>query len=101
MNSIEELIKAYESDANSPEGLGRFEVLNMLTNRDVIEEHRGELTTLQSARLLFADEKLMASIDVIITECGGKSDFLKLRQHDPAPSAWWWYLEQIPIEQLA
>lgn len=100
MNSIEELIKAYETDVSSPEGMGRFEVLNMLTNRDVIEEHRVELTTLQSARLLFADEKLMANIDVIIAECGGKSDFLRLRQHNPAPSAWWWFLEQIPIEQL-
>ncbi len=58
MNKIDDLIKAYETDVNDPNGLGRFEVLNMLTTRDVLEEHRNELTTLQSARLLIADGKV-------------------------------------------
>lgn len=99
--NIEDLIKAYETDANDPKGLGRFEALNMLTNRDVLEEHRNALTTLQSARVLFADENLMANSEQIIAECGGKSEFMKLRQHNPAPSAWWWFLEQIPVEQFS
>lgn len=38
MNNTEDLLKAYETDANDPKGLGRFEVLNLLTNRDVLEE---------------------------------------------------------------
>jgi len=101
MKNIEDLIKAYESDANDPKGLGRFEVLNMLTNRDVLEEQRSKLTTLQSAHLLFADEKLMANSELVIAECGGKAEFAMLRQHDPSPSAWWWFLEQIPIEQFS
>ncbi|HEX9653966.1 MAG TPA: hypothetical protein VGA99_09655, partial [bacterium] len=84
-----------------PKGLGRFEVLNMLTNRDVLEEHKGRMTTLQSARLLFADDKLMANGEQVIAECGGKTEFMKLRQHNPTPSAWWWFLEQIPVEQLS
>ena len=54
MINIDDLLKAYETDANNPKGLGRFEVLNMLTTRDVLEEHRNELTTLQSAHLLIA-----------------------------------------------
>jgi hypothetical protein len=53
MMNIENLLKAYETDANDPKGLGRFEVLNMLNNRDVLEEHKSRLTTLQAARLLF------------------------------------------------
>ena len=97
---IDELIKAYEMDVNDPEGLGRFEVLNMLTNRDVIEEHRGELTTLQSARLLIVDEKLMLKRNLVIAECGGNSEFSKLRKHNPVQSSWWWFLEKIPLEQL-
>lgn len=100
MIKIDDLIKAYETDVNDPKGLGRFEVLNMLTNRDVLEEHRNELTTLQSARLLIADEKLMSNRDVVIAECGGKTEFAKLRQHNPVQSAWWWFLEQIPLDQL-
>lgn len=100
MNKIDDLIKAYETDANDPKGLGRFEVLNMFTNRDVLEEHRNELTTLQSARVLIADEKLMLSKDQVIAECGGKTEFVELRQHNPVQSAWWWFLEQIPLEQL-
>ncbi len=101
MMNIEDLIKAYEADVIDPKGLGRFEVLNMLTNRDVLEEHRNELTTLQSARLLFADEHLMAIGEQIIAESGGEAEFMKLRQHHPAPSAWWWFLEQIPVERLS
>jgi hypothetical protein len=100
MTNIEDLIKAYETDATDPKGSGRFEVLNMLTNRDVLEEHRKEMTTLQSARLLFADENLLANGEQVIAECSGKSEFMKLRQHNPAPSAWWWFLEQIPVEQF-
>lgn len=101
MMNIENLIKAYETDAADPKGLGRFEVLNMLTNRDVLEEHRKEMSTLQAARLLFADENLMANSEQVMAECGGKSEFMKLRQHNPAPSAWWWFLEQIPVEQFS
>lgn len=101
MINIDDLIKAYEGDASDPKGLGRFEALNLLTNRDVIEEHRSLLTTLQSARLLFADEKLMANSKKIISEAGGRTEFVKLRQHNPPPSAWWWFLEQIPIEQFS
>jgi len=101
MMNIEDLLKAYETDADDPKGLGRFEVLNMLTNRDVLEEHRNEMSTLQSARLLFADEKLMANSEKVIAECGGQTEFMKLRQHNPAPSAWWWFLEQIPVEQFS
>jgi hypothetical protein len=100
MIKIDELITVYEMDVNDPQGLGRFEVLNMLTNRDVIEEHRGELTTLQSARLLIVDEKLMLKRNLFIAECGGNSEFAKLRKHNPVQSAWWWFLEQIPLEQL-
>lgn len=87
MIKIDDLIKAYETDVNDPKGLGRFEVLNMLTNRDVLEEHRNELTTLQSARLLIADEKLMTNRDVVIAECGDKTEFEKLRQHNPVQSS--------------
>ncbi|MCK6620368.1 MAG: hypothetical protein HUU32_13240 [Calditrichaceae bacterium] len=101
MMNIENLIKAYETDAADPKGLGRFEVLNMLTNRDVLEERRKEMTTLQAARLLFDDENLMANSEQVMAECGGKSEFMKLRQHNPAPSAWWWFLEQIPVEQFS
>ena len=97
---IDDLIKAYEIDVNEPEGLGRFEVLNTFTNRDVLEEQRNELTTLQSARLLIADEKLMSKRNLVIAECGGKSEYTKLRQHNPVQSAWWWFLEQIPAEQF-
>jgi hypothetical protein len=101
MINIEDLLKVYETDANDPKGLGRFEVLNMLTNRDVLEEHRSKLTTVQAARLLFADEKLMANGEQIVSECGGEAEFIKFRQHNPAPSAWWWFLEQIPLEQFS
>jgi hypothetical protein len=101
MINLEHVLKAYEIDAADPKGLGRFEVLNMLTNRDVLEEHKEELTTVQSARLLFADEKLMAANEQVIAECGGKTEFAKLRQHNPSPSAWWWFLEQIPMEQFS
>lgn len=101
MMNIEDVIKTYEADVDDLKGLGRFEVLNMLTNRDVLEEHRNELTTLQSARLLFADENLMAKSEQVIAECGGRIEFMKLRQHHPAPSAWWWFLEQIPVEQFS
>lgn len=100
MKNIEELIQAYEIDANEPAGMGRFEALNMLTNRDVIEERKGQLTTSQAARLLFADEKLMSHHAQIISECGGQIEYVRLRQHDPKPSAWWWFLEQMPVEQL-
>lgn len=85
MINIEDLLKAYETDANDPKGLGRFEVLNMLTNRDVLEEHKSKLTTLQAARLLFADEKLVANSEQLIAECGGEVEFMNLRQHNPAP----------------
>jgi len=98
--TLEELIRAYETDASNPKGLGRFEVLNMLTNRDVLKEHRHELSTMQSARLLIADEKLLSNRTQVIAECRGTSEFTKLRQHDPVQSAWWWFLEQIPLEQL-
>jgi len=101
MMNLETLLKAYETDANVPKGLGRFEVLNMLTNRDALEEQRSKLTTLQAARLLFADEKLAANCEQIILESGGESDFIKLRQHNPMPSAWWWFLEQISAEQFS
>jgi len=101
MMNIENLLKAYETDANAPRGLGRFEALNMLTNRDVLEEHRNKLTTVQAARLLFADEKLAANNEQIVSECGGEAEFIKLRQHNPAPSAWWWFLEQISAEQFS
>ena len=100
MIKINDLIKAYETDVNDPNGLGRFEVLNMLTNRDVLEEHRNELTTPQSTRLLIADEKFMVNRILVIAECGGKTEFAKLRRHNPVQSAWWWFLEQIPLEQL-
>jgi len=101
MIDIEDLLKAYETDANAPQGLGRFEVLNMLTNRDVLEEYKSGLTTLQAARLLFADEKLAANSEQVIAECGGEVEFMNLRQHNPAPSAWWWFLEQISAEQFS
>ncbi len=101
MMNIENLLKAYETDANDPKGLGRFEVLNMLNNRDVLEEHKSRLTTLQAARLLFADEKLAANSEQVIAECSGEVEFMNLRQHNPAPSAWWWFLEQISAEQLS
>lgn len=100
MMNIDELIGAYETDAIDPKGLGRFEVLNMLTNRDVLEEHRNELTPVQSARLLIADEKLLSNRAQVIAECGGTTAFTKLRQHNPVQSAWWWFLEQIPLEQF-
>ena len=101
MMNIENLLRAYETDANDPKGLGRFEVLNMLNNRDVLEEHKSRLTTLQAARLLFADEKLAANSEKLIAECGGEVEFMNLRQHNPAPSAWWWFLEQIQLEQFS
>lgn len=101
MMNLEQSLKAYEADADDPKGLGRFEVLNMLTNRDVLEEQKNQMTTLQSARLLFADERLMANSEQVIAECGGKTEFMKLRQHSPAPSAWWWFLEQIPVAQFS
>ena len=100
MMHIDKLLRAYETDAIDPEGLGRFEVLNMLTNRDVLEEKRNEFTTMQSARLLIADEKLLSNRAQVIAECGGEREFIKLRQHNPVQSAWWWFLEQIPREQL-
>jgi len=100
MISIEDLLKAYEADVVAPTGMGRFEVLNMLTNRDIIEEHRNALTTLQSARLLVADEKLMVNSEQVIAESSGETEYVKLRLHNPPPSAWWWYLEQIPVEQF-
>ena len=99
--NIENLLKAYETDANDPKGLGRFEVLNMLNNRDVLEEHKSRLTTLQATRLLFADEKLAAKSEQLIAECGGEVEFMILRQHNPTPSVWWWFLEQIPVEQFS
>jgi hypothetical protein len=101
MMTIENLIEAYAMDASAPKGLGRFEVLNLLTNRDVLEEHKRELTTLQSARLLWADENLMANREQIILECDGAAEFAKLRLHNPVPAAWWWFLEQIPQEQFS
>jgi len=101
MMNIENLLKAYETDVSDPNGLGRFEVLNMLTNRDVLEEHKSKLTTLQAARLLFADEKLAANSEQVIAECGGAVEVMNLRQHNPAPSAWWWFLEQISAEQFS
>jgi hypothetical protein len=87
MMNIENLLRAYETDVSDPKGLGRFEVLNMLTNRDVLEELKSRLTTLQAARLLFADEKLAAKSEQVVSECGGESEFIKLRQHNPVPSA--------------
>ncbi|MGH7492570.1 MAG: hypothetical protein ACREOO_09255 [bacterium] len=101
MMNLEALLRAYETDASAPKGLGRFEVLNMLTNRDALEEQRSKLTTLQAARLLFADEKLAANGEQVISECGGEAEFTKLRQHNPVPSAWWWFLEQISAEQFS
>lgn len=101
MINIETLLKVYETDVSDLNGLGRFEVLNMLTNRDVLEEHKSKLTTLQAACLLFADEKLAANSEQVIAECGGEVEFMNLRQHNPAPSAWWWFLEQISAEQLS
>lgn len=98
--NIEELIKAYETDVNKPQGLGRFEVLNMLTNRDILEENRNQLTTLQSARLLIADEKLLSNRDLVIAECGGQTEFAMIRKHNPVQSAWWWFLEKLPVLQL-
>jgi len=95
------ILKACETDANDPKGLGRFEVLNMLTNRDVLEEQKSRLTTLQATRLLFADEKLAANSEQVIAECGGEVEFMNLRQHNPAPSAWWWFLEQISAERFS
>lgn len=100
MKDIEKLLTAYETDVTELTGMGRFEALNMFTNRDILEEQKSKMTTLQSARLLFADEKLLANIDLIIAECGGEAEFVKLRSHHPAPSAWWWYLEQIPLAQF-
>jgi hypothetical protein len=97
---IETLLRAYEYDVSNPMGLGRFEVLNMLNNRDVLEELKRQMTTLQSTRLLIADEKLLANSEHIITECGSKRDFAKLRTHDPSPSSWWWFLEQVPVEHF-
>ncbi len=97
MINIENLLKACETDVSDPNWLRRFEVLNMLTNRDVLEEHKSRLTTLQATRLLFADEKLAADSEQIVSECGGESEFIKLRQHNPMPSAWWWFLEQVQI----
>jgi len=101
MINVETLLKAYETDVSDPNELGRFEVLNMLNNRDVLEEHKSKLTTLQAARLLFADEKLLANSEQMVSECGGEAEFIKLRQHNPAPSAWWWFLEQIQLEQFS
>lgn len=101
MKNIEKLLTAYETDVTELTGMGRFEVLNMFTNRDVLEEQKPGMSTLQSARLLFADEKLLANIESIIAECGGEVEFVKLRHHHPAPSAWWWYIEQIPFAQFA
>jgi len=101
MMNIENLLKAYETDVNDSKGLGRFEVLNLLTNRDVIEEHKSRLTTLQATRLLFADEKLAANSEQVIAECGGEVEFMNLRQHNPALSAWWWFLEQIQLKQFS
>jgi hypothetical protein len=97
---IESLLRAYEYDVSNPTGLGRFEVLNMLNNRDVLEELRRQMATLQSTRLLIADEKLLANSEYIITECGGKRDFAKLRTQYPPPSSWWWFLEQVPVEHF-
>lgn len=99
MKNIETLIRACEIDTNDPTGRGRFEVLNMLTNRDVIEERKSKLTSSQAARLLFADEKLMSHHTQIISECGGQVEYVRLRQHAPKASAWWWFLEQMPVEQ--
>ena len=101
MKNIEDLLKAYEADAKNPKGLGRFEALNMLTNRDVLEANRNKLTTLQSARLLHADEKLKVNGEQVIVECGGKIEYMKIRHHNPVQSAWWWYLEQIPVIQFS
>ena len=101
MINLETLLKAYETDTNDPNGLGRFEVLNMLNNRDVLEEHKNRLSTLQAAHLLFADEKLAANSEQIVSECGGEAEVISLRQHNPAPSAWWWFPEQIQLEQFS
>ena len=83
---IESLLRAYEYDVSEPTGLGRFEVLNLLNNRDMLEELKCQMTTLQSARLLIADEKLLANSENIIAECGGKRDFTKLQTHRPLPT---------------
>jgi hypothetical protein len=56
------------------------------------------MTTLQSTRLLIADEKLLANSEDIIAECGGKREFAKLRTYNPSPSSWWWFFEQVPVE---
>jgi hypothetical protein len=101
MINLETLLKAYETDVSDPKGFGRFEVLNMLTNRDVLEEHKSRLTTRQAARLLLADERLATNSEQVISECGGEVEFVTLRQHNPVPSAWWWFLEQIPLEQFS
>ena len=76
-------------------------MLNMFTNRDILEEKRNELTTLQSDRLLIADENPVSKRNLVITECGGKTEYAKLRQHNPIQPAWWWFLEGIPAEQLS
>jgi len=78
MINLETLLRAYEFDVSDPNGLGRFEVLNMLNNRDILDEHRNKLTTLQATRLLFADEKLAANSDQVIAECGGEMEFMNL-----------------------
>jgi hypothetical protein len=101
MINLENLLKAYETDVNDPNGLGRFEVLNMLTNRDILEEHRSKLTTVQAARLLFAAEKLMTNSEEVNAERGGEAEFMNLRQHNPARAAWWWFLEQIFAVQFS
>ena len=101
MINLDTLLRAYEADVSNTHGAGRFEALNMLTNRDILEEHRNKLTTVQAARLLFADEKLMANSEQVIAECGGEVEFMKLRQHNSTPSAWWWFLEQIQLEQFS
>jgi hypothetical protein len=84
---IESLLRAYLYDVSEPTGLGRFEVLNLLNNRDMLEELKCQMTTLQSARLLIADEKLLANSENIIAECGGKGDFTKLQTHRPLPTS--------------
>jgi len=37
MMNLENLLKASEADTANPAGMGRFEVLNMLTNRDILK----------------------------------------------------------------
>lgn len=101
MMNLERLLQAYEIDANTPQVIGSFEVLNMLTNREALEEQRNKPATLEATRLLFADEKLATNSEQIISECGGELDFIKLRQHEPPASAWGWFLEQLPVEQFS